>query len=58
MANYGGGSIAVLPIRGDGALGDAVDVHRDPGDPWGARMLRMRLPAASPSAGTMLLTLT
>lgn len=31
VANYGGGSIAVLPIRGDGSLGSAVDVHRDLG---------------------------
>jgi 6-phosphogluconolactonase len=31
VANYGGGSIAVLPIRGDGTLSDAVDVHRDEG---------------------------
>jgi 6-phosphogluconolactonase (cycloisomerase 2 family) len=29
VANYGGGSIAVLPIREDGALGAAVDIHRD-----------------------------
>lgn len=31
VANYGGGSIAVLPIRSDGSLGIAVDVHRDEG---------------------------
>jgi 6-phosphogluconolactonase len=31
VANYGGGSIAVLPIRDDGSLGDAVDVRRDEG---------------------------
>ena len=29
VANYGGGTIAVLPIREDGALGAATDVHRD-----------------------------
>lgn len=29
VANYGGGSIAVLPIQDDGGLGVAVDVHRD-----------------------------
>lgn len=29
VANYGGGSIAVLPIRDDGSLGSATDVHRD-----------------------------
>lgn len=31
VANYGGGSIAVLPILADGSLGPAVDVHRDLG---------------------------
>jgi 6-phosphogluconolactonase (cycloisomerase 2 family) len=31
VANYGGGSIAVLPIAADGSLGAAVDVHRDHG---------------------------
>jgi 6-phosphogluconolactonase len=31
VANYGGGSIAMLPILGDGSLGAAVDVHRDTG---------------------------
>jgi 6-phosphogluconolactonase (cycloisomerase 2 family) len=31
VANYFGGAIAVLPILGDGRLGDAVDVHRDAG---------------------------
>jgi 6-phosphogluconolactonase (cycloisomerase 2 family) len=31
VANYGGGSIAVLPIQPDGSLGSAVDVHRDTG---------------------------
>ena len=29
VANYIGGSIAVLPVHADGALGEAVDVHRD-----------------------------
>jgi 6-phosphogluconolactonase (cycloisomerase 2 family) len=29
VANYAGGSIAVLPVHADGALGEAVDVHRD-----------------------------
>lgn len=29
VANYIGGSIAVLPVHADGTLGDAVDVHRD-----------------------------
>jgi len=27
VANYGGGTVAVLPIGGDGTLGDAVDVE-------------------------------
>jgi len=31
VANYGGGSIAVLPILADGKLGTAVDIHRDTG---------------------------
>jgi 6-phosphogluconolactonase (cycloisomerase 2 family) len=31
VANYAGGSIAVLPILADGSLGPAVDVHRDSG---------------------------
>src|ERR1035438_10778437 len=29
VANYAGGTIAVLPIQPDGSLGAAVDVHRD-----------------------------
>jgi 6-phosphogluconolactonase len=29
VANYAGGTIAVLPIGGNGSLGAAVDVHRD-----------------------------
>jgi len=29
VANYIGGSIAVLPVHDDGTLGDAVDTHRD-----------------------------
>jgi 6-phosphogluconolactonase len=31
VANYAGGSVAVLPIGAHGALGSAADVHRDPG---------------------------
>lgn len=31
VANYFGGSIAVLPVLSDGSLGEAVDVHRDTG---------------------------
>ncbi len=29
VANYAGGTIAVLPVHEDGTLGSAVDVHRD-----------------------------
>jgi len=32
VANYAGGTIAVLPIHDDGSLGKAVDVHRDNGE--------------------------
>jgi 6-phosphogluconolactonase len=32
VANYAGGSIAVLPIHDNGTLGEAVDVHRDTGE--------------------------
>ena len=31
VANYGGGSFAVLPIQSDGSLGNATDVHVDVG---------------------------
>ena len=31
VANYGGGSIAVLPILAGGLLGSAADIHRDNG---------------------------
>jgi 6-phosphogluconolactonase len=31
VANYGGGSIAALPILSDGKLGPATDVHQDKG---------------------------
>jgi len=37
VANYGGGSFAVLPIFEDGHLGVAIDLHRDLG-PSGARV--------------------
>lgn len=37
VANYGGGSIAVLPILAGGSLGAAVDVHRDSGSLGSAR---------------------
>jgi len=32
VANYAGGTIAVLPVNENGSLGKAVDVHRDTGD--------------------------
>jgi 6-phosphogluconolactonase (cycloisomerase 2 family) len=32
VANYGGGSIAVLPVRSDGSLGAAVSSHVDTGN--------------------------
>ena len=32
VANYGGGSIAVLPVKSDGSLGNAVDSHVDTGN--------------------------
>jgi 6-phosphogluconolactonase (cycloisomerase 2 family) len=32
VANYGGGSLAVIPINTDGSVGDAVDVHVDVGN--------------------------
>ena len=35
VSNYGGGNVAVLPVRADGGLGDAVDVQGDAG-PSGA----------------------
>jgi len=36
-ANYGGGSIAVLPILDDGSLGTASDIHRNNGSVGGAQ---------------------
>ena len=37
VANYVSGSIAVLPVKEDGSLGDAVDVHQDQGSAGAAR---------------------
>jgi len=34
-ANYGGGSVVVVPIRADGSLGDATDVQSIPTTPLG-----------------------
>jgi 6-phosphogluconolactonase (cycloisomerase 2 family) len=31
VANYDGGSLTVLPIRADGSLGSAIDIHRESG---------------------------
>jgi 6-phosphogluconolactonase (cycloisomerase 2 family) len=42
VANYGGGSIAVLPILPGGMLGSAIDVHREKG------FTGMAQPAGSP----------
>ena len=52
VANYFGGSVAVLPILADGRLGEATDIKTDVGTigPTGRRTLR---PAALPSAGTI-----
>jgi 6-phosphogluconolactonase len=41
VANYGGGSIAVLPILDGGSLGAATDIHRDSGT-WAKRRPPMR----------------
>lgn len=32
VANYGGGTLAVIPVNADGSVGDAVDVHPDVGN--------------------------
>lgn len=37
VANYGGGSLALLPIQADGSLGQAVDVRHDQGSVGGQR---------------------
>ena len=37
VSNYGGGNVAVLPVRADGGLGDAVDVQADVGPPGAGR---------------------
>jgi 6-phosphogluconolactonase len=37
VANYGGGNVAVLPVKADGSLGDAVDVKADEGPPGAGR---------------------
>jgi 6-phosphogluconolactonase (cycloisomerase 2 family) len=45
VANYGGGTVAVLPIRPDGSLGQATDVRKDEGD-------ISRTPSATAPAGS------
>lgn len=37
VANYVSGSVAMLPVKGDGSLGEAVDVHQDSGPTGAAR---------------------
>ncbi len=37
VSNYGGGNVAVLPVRADGGLGDGVDVQADVGPPGAGR---------------------
>ncbi len=37
VANYVSGSIAVLPVKADGSLGEAVDSHQDQGEPGAAK---------------------
>ena len=37
VANYGSGTVAVLPVRADGGLGDAVDTQQDAGEPGAGR---------------------
>ena len=37
VANYVSGSIAVLPVKADGSLGEATDTHQDQGEPGAAK---------------------
>lgn len=37
VANYVSGSIAVLPMKADGSLGEATDTHQDQGEPGAAK---------------------
>ncbi|ANR79886.1 6-phosphogluconolactonase [Kosakonia sacchari] len=37
VANYVSGSIAVLPVKADGSLGEAVDTRQDQGEPGAAK---------------------
>ena len=57
VANYFGGSVAVLPILPDGRLGEPTDVKTDTGKVGPPRRRTLR-PAASPSAATTARTST
>lgn len=37
VANYVSGSIAVLPVKADGSLGEETDTHQDQGEPGAAK---------------------
>ncbi|WP_449544871.1 lactonase family protein [Lelliottia amnigena] len=37
VANYVSGTIAVLPVKSDGSLGEATDTHQDQGEPGAAK---------------------
>ncbi|MWL73839.1 beta-propeller fold lactonase family protein, partial [Escherichia coli] len=37
VANYVSGSIAVLPVKADGSLGETTDTHQDSGEPGAAK---------------------
>jgi len=37
VANYVSGTIAVLPVKPDGSLGEATDTHQDQGEPGAAK---------------------
>lgn len=37
VANYISGTIAVLPVKSDGSLGEATDTHQDQGEPGAAK---------------------
>ena len=58
VANYFGGSVAVLPILADGRLGEATDVKDDAGTDRADARPRTRRRAASPSAATTARTRT
>ena len=49
VANYGTGSVTVLPIKGDGRLGRATDIvqHEGPASTRSVRRARMHIPSPS-----------